>query len=147
VADAREGILGRLPVVCGAVEGVQAVARNHLDVPGLARPAIILQDGIEQMLDQPEGARHSELQRIELSPGITVVLRGGASADPGTLLSLYRSRVVAAVLNDTELRSLVGSTGRIRYEGCLVAPPDAEAKEYRLDITIVFTYAFRLGDL
>jgi len=147
VADAREGILARLVVVCGAVEGVQAVARNRLDVPGLARPAIILQDGIEQMLDQPEGARHSELSRIELSPGITVVIRGSGSADAGTLLSLYRSRVVTAVLNDTELRSLTGSNGRIRYEGCLVAPPDAEAKEYRIDLTVVFTYAFRLGDL
>ena len=88
MADAREAILARLVVVCGAVEGVQAVARNRLDVPGLARPAIILQDGIEQMLDQPDGARHSELQRIELSPGITVVMRGGGSADAGPLLSL-----------------------------------------------------------
>jgi len=147
VADAREAILARLPVVGAAVEGVQAVARNRLDVPGLARPAIIFQDGIEQMLDQPEGARHSELQRIELSPGITVVMRGSGSADAGALLSLYRSRVVAAVLNDSELRTLVGSNGRIRYEGCLVAPPDAEAKEYRIDLTVVFTYAFRLSDL
>lgn len=147
MADARESILARLVVVCGAVEGVQAAVRNRLDVPGLARPAIILQDGIEQMLDQPDGARHSELSRIELSPGITVVMRGSGSADAGTLLSLYRSRVVAAVLNDSELRTLVGTNGRIRYEGCLVAPPDAEAKEYRIDVTIVFTYAFRLSDL
>ena len=147
MVDARELILARLALVCRAVEGVQAAVRNRLDVAGLARPAIILHDGIEQLLDQPQGARHSELLRLELSPGITVVLRGSGTADPGALLSLYRSRVVAAVLTDTELQSLTGTNGRIRYEGCLVAPPDAEGKEYRLDITIVFTYAFRLGDL
>ncbi len=147
MADARELILARLVTVCGAVEGITAAARNRLDVPGLARPAIIIQDGIEQMLDQPQGARHSELQRIELSPGITIIVRGGGPADPGTLLSLFRSRIIAAVLADSELRGLCGSNGRIRYEGCLVAPPDAEAKEYRADLTLVFTYVFRLGDL
>jgi hypothetical protein len=32
-------------------------------------------------------------------------------------------------------------------KGCVVLPPDAEAKEHRLDITLTFLYAFRLGDL
>jgi hypothetical protein len=147
VADVRELILARLAVVCGAVSGVSAVARNRLDVPALARPAVIIQDAIEALLDAPQGPRHGELQRIELSPGITVVLRGGGTTEPGALLSLYRSRIVHAVLSDSELQMLTTSNGRIRYEGCLVAQPDAEGKEYRLDLTIVFTYPFRLGDL
>jgi len=146
VADTRELILARLVTVCGAVEGVQAVGRNRLDVAGLARPAVIVQDALEQLRDMPVGARYGETARMELSPGITVVVRGGP-ADIGGLLSLYRSRVVAAVLRDAELKTLTGSNGGIRYEGCLVAPPDAEAKEYRLDITLVFTYLFVLSDL
>ena len=146
MADTRELILARLVTVCGAVEGVQAVGRNRLDVAGLARPAVIVQDAIEQLRDMPVGARYGETARMELSPGITVVVRGGP-ADIGGLLSLYRSRVVAAVLRDAELKTLTGSNGGIRYEGCLVAAPDAEAKEFRLDITLVFTYLFVLGDL
>lgn len=147
MADTRELILARLAVVCGAVAGVSAVARNRLDVAGIARPAVIVQDAIEQLLDRPQGARHSELQRMELSPGVTIIVRGGGTADPGALLSLYRSAVVAAVLRDADLIALCGTTGGIRYEGCLVPPPDAEGKEHRIDLTLVFTYPLLLSDL
>lgn len=147
MADTRELILARLAAVCAGVAGVSAVVRNRLDVAGLARPAVIVQDAVEQMLDRPQGARHSELQRMELSPGLTIVVRGGGSADPGALLSLYRSAILAAVLRDAQLINLCGANGGIRYEGCLVPPPDAEGKEHRIDITLVFTYVLVLSDL
>jgi len=145
--DKRETILSRLAAVCVSVSGISAVVRNALDVPGNARPAVIIQDGIEAMIDQPENVRHSELQRMELSPGITVYVRAGGAADAGVLLSRYRTAIVSAALNDGTLRDVTGTNGRIRYEGCAVLPPDAEAKEHRLDITLVFTYAFRLDEL
>jgi hypothetical protein len=150
VADQREAILSRLVAVCGAAEGIVAVGRNRLDVPGLSRPAIIVHDAIEEMRDAAPNLRFSELQRMELSPAITIILRGGSNSEAGPLLSLYRSRIVAAILNDAELRAAVGTTGTIngiRYQGCFVAPPDAEAKEHRIDIHIVFTYAFKIDDL
>ena len=147
MADQREVILARLAALCGGVSGVSAVVRNALDVPGNARPAVIIQDGLETLQDQAAGSHHSEVQRMELSPGISVYVRAGGAADPGVLLSRYRSAIIAAVLSDGALRDAVGSNGRIRYEGCVVLPPDAEAKEHRVDITIVFVYAFRLGDL
>lgn len=139
-------LLARLAAVCGAVSGIQAVGRNKLDVAGLARPAVILQDGIEQTRDMPDTARYTEIARMELSPGLTVITRGGPD-DIGPLLSLYRSRILAAVLRDSELRDLTGTNGGIRYEGCLVAAPDAEAKEYRLDITLNFYYTLTLSEL
>jgi len=145
VADTRELILARLVAVCGAVDGVQAAVRNRLDVADLARPAVVVHDGIEQMRDMPAGARYSEIARMELSPGITVIVRGGADGG-GQILSLYRTRVVAAVLRDSELISLTGPNGGIRYEGCVVSPPDAEGKEYRVDLALVFAYPFRLAD-
>jgi hypothetical protein len=137
VADQREVILARLAALCAGVSGITAVARNALDVPSNARPAVIIQDGIEALADQPATVRHSELQRMELSPGVTVFVRGGGAADAGVLLSRYRTAIVAAT----------GTNGRIRYDGCSVMPPDAEAKEHRLDILLSFTYAFKLGDL
>lgn len=145
VADTREVILARLVAVCGAVEGIQAVARNRLDVTALARPAIVVQDGIEEMRDSPPGARYGELSRMELTPDITVVVRAAADGG-GQLLSLYRSRVLAAVLRDAELIAATGKNGGIRYAGCLAAPPDPEGREFRIDLTLVFSYVFRLAE-
>ena len=147
MADQRELILSRLAALCASVSGITAVVRNALDVPSNARPAVIIQDGIEAMSNQPDTVRYSELQRMELSPGVSVYIRAGGTADPGVLLSRYRSAIVAAVLSDGQLRDAVGTNGRITYHGCVVLPPDAEAKEHRLDITLTFVYAFRLDDL
>ena len=147
MADQREAILSRLAALCAAVPGVAAVVRNSLDVAGLARPAVVIHDGVEALRDQPPQIRHSEIQRMELSPAITVYVRAGGSADAGVLLSRYRTAIVAAVLTDAPLDAAIGTNGVIRYEGCLVAPPDAEAKEHRVDITLTFQYVFKLDDL
>jgi len=147
VADPREAILNRVVVVCGSVTGIQAAARNRLDVAALRRPAAIVHDGAEQLLDAPQGERRSRLQRMELAPGVTVVIRGDDGAEAGALMTLYRSRIVFAILNDAELIALVGTNGGIRYEGATVALPDAEAREYRITIDLVFTYPFYLSDL
>lgn len=148
MADQREAILTRLVEVCGAVTGIVAAARNKLDVPGLARPAVIVQDGAETFLDAPGTGRNAarRLLRMELSPLIVVIVRGDNGAEAGTLLTLYRNRIVAAVLNDGPLGASVVDGG-IRYEGISVAAPDAEAREYRGEFNLVFTSLFRLSDL
>jgi hypothetical protein len=147
VADQREAILSRLVAICGGVSGIAAVGRNRLDVTGLARPAVVVLDGTETMVAQPEMLRRSELQRMELSPDMTVFVRGDDGGEAGVLLSRYRSAIVSAVLSDTALGDSVGKTGRVRYEGCTVMPPDAEAKEHQLELNLVFTYEFKSGDL
>ncbi|HXI66322.1 MAG TPA: hypothetical protein VNH41_00150, partial [Steroidobacteraceae bacterium] len=63
MADQREVILSRLAALCGSVSGITAVVRNALDVPSNARPAVIIQDGIEAMRDRPQQVHYSELQR------------------------------------------------------------------------------------
>ena len=147
MGDTREVLLARLVTVCGAVEGVRAVARNTLDVAALTRPSVIVQDGIEQMRDLANGARYSEVARMELSPGVTVIVRGSDSVDAGGLLSLYRKRLLVAVLTDAELIAATGRNGGIRYEGCLVPTPDPEGKEHRIDLQLVFAYPFKLDEL
>lgn len=145
MADQREAILNRLVTVCGAVTGVQAAVRNKLDAQALVRPAIIVQDGSEEVLDAPQGMRGSRVQRMELKPAVVVIVRGDNGAEAGSLLSLYRSRIVAAVLADAVLLDAVVDRD-IRYESATVAPPDAEAREFRCDINLVFTTVFRLSD-
>jgi hypothetical protein len=148
--DQRENILSRLTVACGAVDGVASAARNRLDVATLARPAIVILDGHEQLVDTPLAARGqvtSGVQRMELAPQIAVHIRANNAVDAGALLSLYRTRIVAAVLSDTTLAGYLGTNGRMRYEGATVAPPAPEGNEHRIDLMLVFTYVLRLEDL
>jgi hypothetical protein len=146
VADLREAILARLAVVLGGVEGVKAVGRNVLDVPGIARPALILHDGSEEFFDKPDQERRSRAQRMELTPAIFVLV-GADAVNVGSLLNTYRARVVPAVLGDAELSLLVNRNGEIRYHGCERHPATPESKEGRLELTFVFTYVFRPTDL
>jgi hypothetical protein len=144
--DKREAILARLTTLCASVTGISAAGRNRLDVAGLARPAVIIQDGTEERIDGPLSDNRSAVQRMELSPQLWLLVRAGAD-DAGPLMSLFRARLVYAITTDTTLRDLTGTTGGIRYEGCSTPEPTPETKEPRLDINFVFTYALRTADL
>lgn len=148
MADIREQILLRLVAVCAAVSGIQAAARNRLDVPALQRPAVLINGGGEQLLSSPRpAARFGQVQLMELTPQITLLVRSDDGNEAGALLSLYRSRLAAAILGDTSLRSLVTTNGGIRYEGCAEPDPIPESKEARLELQIAFTYPLKLSDL
>jgi hypothetical protein len=148
VADARELILSRLVAVCAAVPGIAECVRNRLDVAALARPAVVILDGSEQLSDAPATGlgEQPQIQRMELSPAMSVHVRGTDTVDGGGLLSLYRSRVLVAVMSDPELLGYCWQ-GKIRFVSAVVAVPSAEAQEYRIDLGLVFTYTWRLEDL
>lgn len=154
MADIREQILARLVVVCQGVTGISAVARNKLDVPGLVRPAVLINGGAEQLLSRAPAARFSEVQLMELTPQVLLLARADDGNEAGTLLSLYRNRVVVAVLGDGPgsppggtLRDLVTRNGGIRYEGCAEPELTPESKEPRLELQFVFTYPLKLSDI
>jgi hypothetical protein len=147
MADPREPILARLAVVCAAVTGVAAVVRNKRDVPGLARPAVIILDGAETRREMEEKrVRWSQVQIMDMSPTIRIIIRGDDGPESGALLSLFRGRLAYAVLNDATLRSLVGTNGDIQFEDFSIDEPDPETREYRATMTMVFTYPFRLSN-
>lgn len=147
MADPGELILVRLPIVCAGVTGITTVASNQSDIPVTARPGIIINDGAVQFLDAPPGERLSRVQRVELSPEITILVRADTGTEARALLTLFRNRVVYAVLSDATLRGYVGTVGGIRFEGYVVEPPTPESKEPRTKLDIVFTYVFKLSAL
>ena len=51
------------------------------------------------------------------------------------------------MLTDAELKTAITGNGGIRYDGCSVTLPEAEGQEHRIELTVVFTYPFRLSDL
>lgn len=148
MADIREQILSRLATVCAGVTGVTTAGRNLTDVPLMARPAVLVNGGAEQMISSPRpGARFSQVQLMELTPGITLLVRSDTGAEAGSLMSLFRGRLVAAILADATLQSIVTTNGAIRYDGCNEVDPTPESKEPRLELQIAFTYPLRLADL
>lgn len=144
--DLRETILARLLVVLRGVDGLKAVGRNVLDVPGLYRPAAILHDAGEEFFDKPTQERRSRIQRMIMSPAV-VILAGADAADVGTLLSTYRARIVTAVLADAELAAAVTRNGEVHFQGCERVPTTPESKEGRMELNFAFTYIFRADDL
>lgn len=150
MADTREAILARLATVCGSITGVVAVARNALDVPGLARPAIILHDGAETNADGDTGRtryRFAEVQRMALNPVVELRLRADTGAEAGSLMSLFRGRIINAVAGDATLQSLVTTNGQIAFQTFSIPDPAPETKEPRASFEFVFTYPLRRSDL
>lgn len=147
--DIRENILLQIPIVCAGITGIAAVDQNVLDVNALYRPAIIVLDGSEEVsLARPNSTvRFSQVQMVELTPEIRLLYRADTGEETRKLGSLFRARIISAILNDATLRSLVGRNGEIRYTGCSVPEPNPEQKEPRLDLNFVFTYPLRLADL
>lgn len=147
MADTRELILARLLTVCAEVTGVSAAVRNQLDAAGLARPAIIVHDGAEAYRDSPPNVRFAQVQRMELSPVVELRLRADTGAEAGTLMSLFRGRIINAVAGDATLQSYVGRVGDIRLESFSQPEPTPESKEPRANFEFVFTYMLKRADL
>lgn len=144
--DKREAILARLTAVCAGLPGIVSAARNVLDVPSLARPAFVVQDGSEELQDSPITNNRSGVGRFELNAQCWLLIRGGAN-DVGPLMSLFRARLLSAITNDSTLRNLTGTVGGIRYDGCTVSEPTPETKEPRMDLNFTFVYTLAMSDL
>jgi hypothetical protein len=150
MADIREQILTRLAIVCAGVTGVVASARNKLDVPGLARPALIMQDGATTWSGKPERTRRhrfSQVQLMEIHPVLELRLRADTGDEAGALASLFFGRVLNAVIGDSTLQSLVTEDGDIRLESYVQPEPTPESKEPRATFEFVFLYPLRRSDL
>lgn len=154
--DKREQILARLVEVAAAVDGVAAAVRNCTDAPSLPnvsnRPAIIIHDMDEQAVGGQSGEmdtrapRRTAIKFMQMTPYIAIRVAAG-SIDLGTLLNLYRGRLVSAVLNDTALQSLIGQSGCIEYAGCATHPLETNGREGTMEVDLTFTYVFRAADL
>lgn len=147
--DTRELILARLPIICVGITGIEAVGQNQLDVPGLARPAIIINDGSEDVqLDRPNSvSRFGQVQIMDLTPDIRLLLRADMGADARKITSMFRGRLIVAILGDAILRTIIGANGAMKYGGCSTPDPSPETKEPRHDFTFIFTYPLKLSDL
>lgn len=84
---------------------------------------------------------------MQLVPTVELKLRADTGAEARALISLYRGRIINAVIGDATLQALVGSNGDIWLESFTVPEPTPESKEPRAQFEFVFAYILKRGDL
>ena len=147
--DRREAILTRLVAVAGAIDGVVKAERNRTDVTGRSRPAIIVLDADETVDDiafTKQGRPANAPNLIDLKPEI-VIMVGEASETVGPLLNSYRAKFLKAVVDDAELRGLVGASGHILYEGCATDLTREKNMAGEMRVAMTFRYTLRFDEL
>ena len=124
----REDILVRLEEVLGNITGITSVYRDRGEMPIEKLPAAVLLDGSEVLASAPLAQRSADMAPafFILSPQVFIILQprddmtnstlNGEPAPVGPELSAYRDQVLAAVINDSVLASIV--TRQIVYRGC-----------------------------
>lgn len=152
MADIREQILSRLVTVCAGVTGIAAASRNKLDVPALARPAIVMQDGATTWAGAPPRPKRHRFdpnltQMMEIHPVLDLRFRADTGDEAGSLASLFFGRVLNAVVGDATLQSLVTENGDLWLDSYTQPEPTPESKEPRAIFEFVFLYPLRRSDL
>ena len=145
--DRREMILSRLLEIASATEGVVAAFRNKDEISEKQRPAIVILDADEAADDSDPGSRPARSpRRVAMTPEIYILL-GAKPEELGSVINLLRARFVKSVLGDSQLGSIVGTNGDIRYEGCATALARGRSMEGEMGVSFSFTYVLRPEEL
>ena len=150
MADKREQILARLLVLAAGLEGIVTAVRNEPLVDEMLFPVVQILDADETSEDRdpPMSGRGLAVgaQRVGMTPEIYITL-GAAPEAVGTAINVLRGRLIKAVLEDAELRTLTGPNGGIRYEGCATGLSRGRTLEGEMGVSFTFTYLLKTSDL
>ena len=145
--DRRELILSRLLDIASVTEGVVAAFRNKDEISEKQRPAIVILDADEAADDVDPGSRPARSpRRVAMTPEIYILL-GAKPEELGSVINALRARFVKSVLGDSQLGSIVGTNGDIRYEGCATALARGRSMEGEMGVSFSFTYVLRPEEL
>ena len=145
--DRRELILSRLLDIASVTEGVVAAFRNKDEISEKQRPAIVILDADEAADDADPGSRPARSpRRVAMTPEIYILL-GAKPEELGSVINALRARFVKSVLGDSQLGSIVGTNGDIRYEGCATALARGRSMEGEMGVSFSFTYVLRPEEL
>ena len=147
MTDRREMILTRLLEIAVGVDGIVAAFRNKDEISEKQRPAIVILDADEAADDADPTTRPSRSpRRVAMTPEIYILL-GAKPEELGSVINALRARFVKSVLGDSQLASIVGSNGDIRYEGCATALARGRSMEGEMGVSFSFTYVLRPEEL
>ena len=149
MTDKREQILVRLLGIAQGLPGIAAAFRNKDEISDRQRPCIVILDADEAADDaDPSGLarRPNAPRRIGMTPEIYLML-GAKPEDVGTAINGFRAAFIKAVLMDSELATIVGSNGDIRYEGCATGLARGRNMEAEMGLSFTFSYILRPDEL
>ena len=149
MTDKREQILVRLLSVAQGLPGIAAAFRNKDEISDRQRPCIVILDADEAADDtDPSGMarRFNAPRRVGMTPEIYLML-GAKPEDVGTAINSFRAAFIKAVLTDSELATIVGSNGDIRYEGCATGLARGRNMEAEMGLSFTFSYILRPDEL
>lgn len=152
--DQRERVLAHCAALIATVPGVVQTARNAGEVTGKRRPAIIQDDGTEEVVDEDAGSaggsKNSLVQRMRLDVAFRILVEAPAEAI-GPLASQLRSDLIVTLFSDDTLLDLLGvahsRSTRIKFVGSMFDTSDGEQREGTMTVNLAFTYVFKLADL
>jgi hypothetical protein len=147
MTDRREMILSRLLEIAGSTEGIVAAFRNKDEISEKQRPAIVILDADETADDADPSSRPSRApRRVAMTPEIYILL-GAKPEELGSVINALRARFVKSILGDSQLGSIVGTNGDIRYDGCATALARGRSMEGEMGVSFSFTYVLRPEEL
>ena len=147
MTDRRELILVRLLEIAKGIEGIAGAFRNRDEISEKQRPAIVILDADEAADDADPGSRPARSpRRVAMTPEIYILL-GAKPEELGSVINALRARFVKSVLRDSQLGSIVGTNGDIRYEGCATALARGRSMEGEMGVSFSFTYVLRPEEL
>lgn len=160
--DRREQILERLEAILGGLTipllgdengGPTSLpagnfVRNRDQLSAQTTPGIILLDGDEirdpRATLPPRGLQEVKMpdQVMRMTPEIYVVLdvRQPRNLNTGEDLNTARLAILAAVLPDSQLQSIVGANGNIVYDQAVTDLARNRQMQGQLGVSITFTY-------
>ena len=145
--DRRELILVRLLEIAKGIEGIAGAFRNRDEISEKQRPAIVILDADEAADDADPGSRPARSpRRVAMTPEIYILL-GAKPEELGSVINALRARFVKSVLGDSQLGSIVGTNGDVRYEGCATALARGRSMEGEMGVSFSFTYVLRPEEL
>lgn len=146
--DVREAILLRLLAVATGL-GYASAVRNRALRDNDQRPAIIVLDGDETPALQYSTAKRGRGMQMtpvimRMSPELYVLLKEDrpTNMNVGEDLNAKRIVLVAAIAEDAQLRTLVGSNGAIVYNGCTTDLKSGSALTGQMRLDFAFNYVF-----
>jgi len=142
--DKREAILVRLVEIASGLSEIKTAVRNQDEISERARPAIVIFDANETADERANEQGHAGRAPniIEMSPEALILL-GGTPERVGTALNEMRAAFVKAVLTDTQLATLTGTNGRVRYVGCSTHLGHGRSMEGSMGVHFAFSYVLR----
>jgi hypothetical protein len=152
VTDIRESILVRIKDILETMVPLRTLRNTDEVSSGRGGDYAILFDG-DETIDEENDTTRSSLgdprilqDLLIMSPSIELIV-GAETDDIGSELNDRRRRLLPLILSDSQLVSLVGRNGQIRYMGCSVETQAGENREGTITFDFRFKYLLRVADL